>query len=110
PTSTQVDILTSAGYPDAAFTQTVFFAERGSEQFAGYGVVDASVNYNIPVFRRVRPWVKFDIFNLFDNLKLIAWNTTVVQNPAAGVDNLGLATSYIRRVERRPETQSATST
>jgi hypothetical protein len=42
----------------------------------------------------LRPWLKVDIYNLFDNEKLIAWNTTVSQNKAAGVDNLGLATSY----------------
>jgi len=46
------------------------------------------------VFRTLRPWLKFDTFNLFNNEKLIAWNTTVSQNKAAGVDNLGLATTY----------------
>ena len=38
-------------------------------------------NYNIPVFRTLRPWIKFDVYNLFDNQKLIAWNTTVSQDP-----------------------------
>jgi len=38
--------------------------------------------------------VKLDVFNLFNNQKLIAWNTTVSQNRAGGVDNLGLATTF----------------
>ncbi len=53
-----------------------------------------SVNYSIPTLRKLRPYVKFDVYNLFDNEKLIAYSTTVSQNKAAGVDNLGLATSY----------------
>lgn len=92
--ATQIAILTAAGYPDTPATQTVFFGDRGSQQFPGYGVVDMSINYNIPVFRALRPWIKFDVYNLLDNLKLIAWNTTVSQNRAAGVDNLGLATTF----------------
>jgi hypothetical protein len=72
----------------------VFFDDRGSETFAGYGVLDTSINYNIPVFRDLRPWLKFDVYNLFDNQKLIAWNTTVTQNTAGPKDNLGLATTF----------------
>jgi hypothetical protein len=95
PLSTeQIGILERAGYPDTPATQSVYFGERGSQEFPGYGVVDASINYNIPVFRSLRPWVKFDIYNVFDNLKLVAWNTTVSQNSAGGVDALGLATNF----------------
>ncbi len=39
----------------------VFFGDRGSQEFAGYGVLDMSFNYNVPVFRTLRPWVKFDV-------------------------------------------------
>jgi len=93
-TAIQDSILASAGYPDSPGVQTVYFGDRGSEEFAGYGIVNVSVNYNVPVFHQLRPWVKLDVFNLFDNEKLIAWNTTVSQNRAAGTDSLGLATSY----------------
>ena len=74
----------------------VFFGERGSEEFAGYGVLDMSFNYNVPVFRTLRPWVKFDVYNLFNNQKLIAWNTTISQDPASPKDSLGYATEYIK--------------
>ncbi len=46
------------------------------------------------MFKSVRPWLKFDVYNLFNDLKLISWNTTV--NPANGspVDSMGLPTQY----------------
>ena len=95
-TAIQDGILASAGYPDSPGVQTVYFGDRGSEEFAPYGIVNASVNYNVPVFKSLRPWVKLDVFNLFNNQKLIAWNTTVSQNRAAGVDSLGLATTFTK--------------
>jgi hypothetical protein len=93
-TAVQAGILNNAGYPDGPASQTVYFDDRGTGTFAGYGAFDMSVNYNVPVFRTLRPWLKADLFNVFNNQKLIAWNTTVSQNKAAGVDALGLATSF----------------
>ncbi len=95
-TQTQLSTLSAVGYPDAPTDQTVYFDGRGSEQFAGYGVLDFDVNYNVPVFKTLRPWVKFDIFNLFNNQKLITWNTAVRQDPNSPKDSLGLATEYIQ--------------
>jgi hypothetical protein len=86
--------LTAAGYPDAPSSQTVFFNERGSEEFAGYGVLDFGLGYNIPVFKTLRPWLKLDIYNALNNQKLIAWNTTVSQDPNSPADALGLRTGY----------------
>jgi hypothetical protein len=75
----------------------VFFnGERGTETFPGHGLFDASINYNVPVFRTLRPWVKLDVYNLFDNQKLIGWNTTITQNGASPKDSLGLATEYAK--------------
>ena len=76
-------ILAAAGYPDEPAATHIFFnGERGTERFPGYGLLDLSINYNVPVFRSLRPWIKFDIYNALDNQKLIAWNTTVSQNNA----------------------------
>jgi len=94
-TSTQTAILTAAGYPDQPGPQTVFFTgARGDQNFAGYGVFDMSINYDVPVFRTLKPWVKFDVYNLFNNEKLIAWSTTVSPNKASATDSLGLPTGY----------------
>jgi hypothetical protein len=95
-TTTQRAIMAAAGYPDAPTSQTVFFADRGTENFKGYGLLDLDLSYNIPVFKSVRPWVKFDVYNLFDNKKLIAWSTTISQNSSSPKDNLGLATDYTK--------------
>jgi len=93
PTAVQKALL--AAYPDLPSTQTVFFAERGSGSFKGYGVADLSVNYNVPVFESVRPWIKLDVFNAFNNQKQIAWSTSIKANPASAKDSLGLATGYL---------------
>ena len=94
PTATQRAILEAAGYPDQLGSANVFFADRGSETFAGYGLFDTSIQYNVPIFRDLRPWIKFDIYNLLNNQKLIAWSTTVSQDPSSPVDNLGLRTGF----------------
>jgi hypothetical protein len=97
-TATQRAIIAAAGYPDVQSSSDnhVFFAERGSETFKGYGLLDTSINYEIPVFRSVRPWLKFDVYNLLNNQKLVAWNTTVTQDPNSPRDELGLATNFVR--------------
>jgi hypothetical protein len=95
-TAEQAAILAAAGYPDAPGTNHTFFApERGSERFPGYGLFDLSVNYNVPVFRSLRPWIKADVYNLFDNKKLIAWNTTISPDASSPLVN-GLPTGYTR--------------
>ncbi|HET6960647.1 MAG TPA: TonB-dependent receptor [Vicinamibacterales bacterium] len=93
-TATQRQMLAAAGYPGAPGSQDVFFGARGSQQFPGYALFDASITYGIPLVRSLRPWVKCDVFNLFDNLKLIAWNTTVLQDRSGPKDSAGLATTY----------------
>ena len=93
-TATQLALLAASGYPDAPVAQDVFFGGRGSQQFPGYALFDTSVNYNIPLFRTLRPWMKVDVFNLFNNLKAIAWNTSVLQDRSGPKDSLGLATTY----------------
>lgn len=96
PSTVQRTILSNAGYPDAPGRNSVYFGERGSEQFAGYGAVDANISYNIPIFATVKPWVKFDIYNLLNNQKLIAWNTTIQPDPNSPLDALGLRTGFVK--------------
>lgn len=92
-TSVQRSLL--ADYVDEPQSQDVYFGERGSETFPSYGLFDVSLNYGVPVFKSLRPWVKFDVFNLFNNDKLIAFDTTVLPDPNSPVDALGLRTGYI---------------
>jgi hypothetical protein len=76
--------------------QTVFFGERGENSFKGYGVMDLAATYTIPTWRTVSPWVKFEIYNAFNNQKQIAWDRTVGPDPASARDANGLPTGYIK--------------
>jgi len=96
PTAQQRAILRAAGYPDLPGNSSVYFGDRGTENFNGYGVVDANLSYNIPVFGSVRPWVKLDVYNLLNNDKQITWNTTVRQDPNSPLDQYGLRTGYVK--------------
>ncbi len=93
---TDVQKALLSAYPDLPDSQTVYFDKRGSETYKGYGLFDTGLGYNVPVFRTLRPWVKLDIYNLFNNQKLIKWNTTVRQDPNSPVDELGLHTGYVQ--------------
>jgi hypothetical protein len=85
-----------ADYATFPTTQTLFFGERGSELFDSAHLWDLGLNYSIPVFKSLRPYVKFDVFNVFNNDKLIQWNTVVTADPNSVRDSLGLATGYLR--------------
>ena len=76
-TATQPASSGAAGYPDAPPPGAVYFGPRGSETFKGYGLFDTSLNYTVPVLRTLRPWVKLDVYNVFNNQKQIGWNTAV---------------------------------
>jgi hypothetical protein len=83
------------GYARVPTSQTIFFGERGSEEFAGYGLVDLALSYQVPVWQRLRPWVKFEVLNMLNNDKLIAWNTTVTADANSPLDANGLPTGYL---------------
>lgn len=44
---------------------------------------------------RTAQYVKFDVFNVFNEDKLTSWNTVVRADPASAVDALGLATGFV---------------
>jgi hypothetical protein len=94
----QVALAEAAGYANApgAGAQNLFFGERGSQSFAGYGLVDLGVNYSIPVWRKVRPYVKVELLNAFNNQKLIGWDTVVNADESGPKDSLGLPLNYIQ--------------
>jgi hypothetical protein len=105
-TQLQNALLAAAGYVDSPGSQSVYFGERGSQSFKGYGLLDLSVNYDVPVFRALRPWVKVDVYNALNNQKLIRWNTTVAADATSQRDELGLPTGYVKG----PSFGKATST
>jgi hypothetical protein len=99
PIST-VELARNPGYPandiNAASSHDVFFGERGSQDFAGYGVLDFSATYQIPVWKTVRPWLKVELFNALNNQKLVKWDTTVTADANSAVDANGLRTGFVQ--------------
>ena len=88
----------AAGYANEpnGGTQTIYFGERGTETFPSYGVADFSVGYSMPVFKTVKPYLKFEVLNAFNNQKLIGFDTTVSANWDGPVDALGIPTTFTR--------------
>jgi hypothetical protein len=105
-TAIQTGLLDAAGYPDAPSSQNVYFGDRGSQFFPGAALFDTSINYEVPIYKTARPWLKFDVYNLFNNLKVIAYNTTVTPDPNSPLDAMGLPTGFIKG----PSFGQATST
>ena len=94
--ATQRALLDAAGYVDAPGRRTVYFSGgRGSETFDGYGLLDVSVNYRIPVWESLSPWIKFELYNALNNDKQIFGDTTVSLDPDSPVDEFGIPTWFI---------------
>lgn len=95
-TATQLARWAAAGYASLPSFQLndVFYGERGSVQFAGAHLFDVALNYELPLFRSLRPWFKADVRNVMNKQALIGYNTNVRQDPNTPVDALGLRTGY----------------
>ncbi len=71
------------------------FAERGTEEFDSAQFVDLAFTYSIPVFRELRPWVKLEFYNVFNNQNLVGHNVQVTPRPGGPVDANGLPLEYV---------------
>lgn len=81
------------GYASPPTSSNVFFGERGSQLFDDVATVDLALRYGID-FGRFQPWLKVEIFNLFDNDKLVTWDNEISGNTGGPVDSLGLPTTF----------------
>ena len=94
--ATQGSMLSSLGYASAPDPRTLFFSDgRGSGTFKGYGLFDLSLQYSIPVWQSLNPWIKAEVYNLMNNDTAIRWDTSVVPDPDSELDDLGLPTGYL---------------
>jgi hypothetical protein len=92
-----IQMARNPGYARAnTTTATLFFGERGTENFNGYGMLDVAVRYGVPVWKTVQPWIQAQVFNALNNKKLIQWNTTINPDPASPLDSIGQRTGYIK--------------
>ncbi len=83
------------GYVRLPAGQPVFFGLRGSQEFEDYALFDLGVTYGVPVWQSVKPWVKLEVLNLFNNQQLISWDTSVTADIAGPKDANGLPLNYI---------------
>ena len=96
---TAAQLARNPGYPvtdlSAATRQTIFFGDRGVDAYKGYGVMDLATSYQLAAWKTVSPWVKLEVYNLFNNQKQIAWDRTIAVDPASPVDANGIPTGYL---------------
>ncbi len=81
--------------PPAVSSNDVFFGERGALEFESQHNLDLALNYEVPIFKTLRPWFKLDIRNIFNGQAQINGSGAVRQDPASPKDALGLATGYL---------------
>jgi len=94
--ATQQSLVDAAGYVSGPSPRTIYYGGgRGSESFKGYGLFDLSINYDIPIWGSLRPWIKAEIYNLFSNDKQISFNTSVRPDTSGPVDELGIPTTFV---------------
>jgi outer membrane receptor for ferrienterochelin and colicin len=85
------------GYNSIGRTQTnLFFGDRGAGEFEESHVFDMAVQYRVPIWRSVEPWVKFELRNMFNEDALQTFDTTVTPNNNGPLDADGLPTEFIR--------------
>jgi hypothetical protein len=94
-TPAQSAIHREAGYRSAPANQTIYFGKLGAGEYEDAHQIDVALTYAVPLFRRIEPWIKMDVYNLFNAGALVGFNTTVTADPNGPKDELGLPTSYV---------------
>lgn len=77
-------------------TQTLYYGPRGAGSYNGAHRFDAALNYEIPVYRSLRPWLKAELRNIFNDQTLIGFNTSITEDLDGPVDANGLPTQYVQ--------------
>ncbi|HVR70201.1 MAG TPA: TonB-dependent receptor [Vicinamibacteria bacterium] len=84
------------GYARPPTTQTLFFGERGAGEYESSHLFDLALNYEVPIVKSWRPWLKVEMRNVFNKQPLVGYNTTVTADANSPRDALGLPTGYTR--------------
>jgi hypothetical protein len=87
------------GYAQPPTLQTIYFGERGVGSFKGAHLFDVALTYEVPVYRSLRPYVKLDVRNVFNDQTLgggpSGTNVTVSPDEDGPVDANGIPTAYV---------------
>ena len=66
------------GYATPPTSQSIYFGERGSQIFPSRSAFDLALNYDIPVFKTISPWVKATVTNVFNTAYRTGFATGIV--------------------------------
>jgi hypothetical protein len=88
-------VAANPGYKSFGSSVTIFYGERGAGQFPSSSLFDASVQWNLPIFR-LTPWIKVDVRNLTNKDTQILYTTTVTADPNSPADSLGYRTGFVK--------------
>ena len=106
-TATQTAICNSIGYVDCSSTQDIFFGSRGDVKFSDATTFDFTANYQLPIFKDFDLWIKFDLFNIFDDDTQIDGETDVTADFSGPLDALGIPTTFTPDSDFRDCTSNA---
>jgi hypothetical protein len=95
------------GYAHPPTSQDLFFGERGAQTFPSQSRFDLALNYDIPIFKLLEPWLKVSVFNVFNTRYRTGFDTSIVpcngstSSKAAGctsapLDANGLPTTFVK--------------
>jgi hypothetical protein len=97
------------GYAFPPTGQNLYFGARGAETFPSQSRFDVALNYDIPVFKLLSPWLKVSVLNVFNTRYRTGFDTSIVPcdgsagSRAAGcaagtppVDANGLPTTFVK--------------
>jgi outer membrane receptor protein involved in Fe transport len=97
---TDIQLARDPGYAQPPQLQTIYFGERGVGSFEGAHLFDLALTYDIPVYRSLRPYVKLDVRNIFNDQTLGAGiggtNTTISPDEDGPRDANGIPTTFTR--------------
>ena len=95
-----IELARNPGYPtndiNSSTAYNLFFGDRGRGDFKGYGLLDLSLGYHVPIWKALQPWIKAEVYNVANNQKQVAWDTTVTADANSVKDANGLATGFIQ--------------
>jgi hypothetical protein len=92
------------GYALPPSSQSIYFGARGSQTFPSRSAFDIALNYDIPIYKIISPWVKATVTNVFNTHYRTGFNTGVIPcsapdqpgcGGAAPVDADGLPTTFV---------------
>jgi hypothetical protein len=92
---TDIQRARDPGYARPQASQTLYFGERGVGEFNSRHLFDLSLSYQLPIWRNLGPWAKFEMHNVFNDQPLMRHNVTVTPDWNGPLDEHGLPLNYI---------------